>query len=170
MPLFCLATGLGLALLWNYAGDKWKRLGRYALLVLFLPGFINMVLYQKDVYNWDAWYPPTKEWVDEAWRKGPTSVGVLGYHLSPVIYPPWPFMNAKVFNLQNYEPEKQLPDYVIVGHWGGLLEKWPKHPLYGRYKPIHNLGMQEDWAWLPRFRYQAETWLGAKVYALQTPR
>ena len=163
-PLIALLSGIAVTE-WIVTPLRSRKLLSTALVVLlFLPGTVLAMLFARDTILDEAWYEPTARWVRDA-RIGPgTTIGSVTT-LSPADLPPFPFLHARMIDMNAAATLATPPEYVIVGNFAERYDRlWQKHPLRSRYRPMANLGVRASYGWLRLVRYMDESRTGARVY------
>jgi hypothetical protein len=166
-PLICLFAGLALGRLTKLCPPSRKRALIILLCLLAAPGLFATGSKARDVI-WDqGWYAPTKAWVSQANIGPQTSIGIIGSSITPNIYPPFPFLRAKVVNLRHYRSGKALPRFVVIDNTLKSLSLWIRNPLRKRYRLLQNLGYRKAWSLLDGWIYPSEARLAGWVFELK---
>jgi len=165
-PLLCLFAGYGITLLSVYLRRTGSAFRAVALVLLFVPGAFCAALFARDVIFDDHWYKPTLEWVRSAGIDDQTTVGVFTSP-NPVNLPPFPFLNARLINMNKCASEETLPDYVVVGSYPYYndQQRWEAHPDRPRFKLAANLGFRPTYRWLLQLRMRTESQTAGWVYS-----
>ncbi|MFH1115225.1 MAG: hypothetical protein V1792_15050 [Pseudomonadota bacterium] len=164
--LICLLAGYGISLIYDRLRKRYALLGSVFLIAIFLPGACFTGLLSSDIIDNQAWYAPTKEWVRSIPTGRRATVGVLA-RLSPVYSPPFPFIHMTVLNLNRWEDDQPVPDYVLIGKYPEDRILWERHPLRDRFELAFNLGYRESYEWFTRFREENPSSTYGWVYVLK---
>jgi hypothetical protein len=163
-PLFCLFAGFAVAE-WIVVPLRTRRLVRAGLVaLLFLPGAANAALTLRDFVSDRVWYEPTTRWVRSA-RIGPGSTIGVFFTPYPADLPAFPFLHARLIDMNAAAAAADPPEYVLVGNYhreGRRL--WMDHPLRSRYRLLHDLGYRPSHDWLRRYKTYDEARTGGLVY------
>jgi hypothetical protein len=166
-PLFCLFAGLASGRLAKLCPPTRKRALIILICLLAAPGLFATGSKACDVI-WDqGWYAPTKAWLSQADIGPQTAIGIIGSSITPNIYPPFPFLRARVINLRHYQSGKALPHFVLIDNSIESLNRWARNPLRKRYRLLLNLGYRKVWRLLDGWVYPSESSLAGWVFELK---
>jgi hypothetical protein len=166
-PLICLFAGLALGCLTKLCPPARRTALVMAICLLAAPGLFATGSKARDVI-WDqGWYAPTKSWLSQAHISPQTTTGITGSSITPNIYPPFPFLRARVVNLKHYQPGKALPRFVLIDNSIESLNRWIRNPLCKRYRLLQNLGYRKSWSRLHGWIYPSESRLAGWVFELK---
>jgi hypothetical protein len=162
--LFCLFAGMAVAE-WVVHPLRARKLLRASLVaLLFLPGVVFAGLFVRDTVLDKNLYEPTARWVASAHIGPTTTIGVLAA-LDPVDLPPFPFLHARMIDMNAAAAAADPPEYVIVGNYTDRTHRlWLKHPLASRYRLLANLGVRPSYDWFRGQRWWSEARTAAFVY------
>jgi hypothetical protein len=170
-PFICIYGGLALGRFWNFAHGR-KKTGfsarsawaAVALAALFAPAIFMAGLSYRDAIFDEAWLAPARAWATSA-RLGPgTSIGIYGSgQPHPTTLPPFPFLDARVLNMNKWTPGAPEPDFVLVAPEDA--PKWNACPLIDHYHEAANWGERPSDAWLRELRFPSQAQACARVYA-----
>lgn len=165
--VFCMGEGLDFVC-FRLLEDR-KIIAGTLLTLVLLPGVLNAASIHRDAIFDKEWLKNTRQWVQKDLRGQATTVGILNRHLSPVIYPPFPFLRLKMVDLNKYKPNLKKPDFVITGTYTDTDRRWHGHPLFNEYRELYNLGRRPDWDWLADWRYSSKERVAGRVYVRKSP-
>jgi hypothetical protein len=164
-PAVCLYTGYGASRLSHYLPAFTGRLRMAILAASFLPGVFFAGLSMRDYIWHDAWHSPAKKWAETARIDQNTTIGVFT-RPHPTVVPPFPFVHARVVNLNPYVPQELKPDWVVIGNGVDKSERpsWESHPFRQEYELAFNLGVRDSHNWFRDWRYPCDATLSGWVF------
>ena len=128
-----------------------------------MPGAFFATLFVRDYIDDSNWYEPTVEWIRSAHIGHETNIGVFE-RPGPTKFPPFPFLNAQLVNMNMVSKRDSLPDYVIIR--GGLdaKEMWDRHKVRPQYHMAYDLGNRPSYRWFLNFRTISKSSIAGWVY------
>lgn len=165
-PLVCLFAGLAVAE-WIIVPLRTNRLlGAGLATLLFLPAGLNAGLTMRENVCDMTWYEPTARWVRAAGIGPGTTIGLF-YLPEPLDLPPFPFLHARLIDMNSAAAGAAPPDYVIVGNYRPVTRRlWEVHPLRPRYRLLQDLAYRPSYDWLRSDKTLNEARIGGFVYEL----